>query len=347
MKKSNFPNHSGGVVQVVHTARYGAVPEALLEDRRLGLDSRAVAAWLAIKASGWQINVAYLRWCLALPGKDELGKDIWQRIATELESAGYLSRTKQKGQSGLWVWHITFNPVPCGATVAGATVAGSAGYGGAVHGAPTYGSADDGQPGHKPVPRVTVPTQNTTTNKLAASGTRKPRVSDDFVPTDSNRALLYPIITCAERDELEKLISFCAVNDRQDVLDEIEGIRQGGGIKKGVVPLARALISKAAIGEFVLSAGQNVRAQRDRRNRNELAIAASTSPSENFLAPSEKSIAQLPPNLQIRMRAAKLRAENGGQVIDRSQSIRLKPDGVRPSIEFPCIVPALLTPGLA
>lgn len=329
MKISNFPNHSGGVVQVVHTARYGAVPEALLEDRRLGLDSRAVAAWLAIKASGWQINVAYLRWCLALPGKEELGKDIWQRIATELESAGYLSRTKQKGQNGLWVWHITFNPVPCGATVAG-----SAGHGGAVHGAPTYGSADGGQPGHKPVPRVTVPTQKTTTNKIPSSRTRKPCFSDDFVPSNSDRALIYPIITGAERDELEKLISFCGVNYRQDVFDEIEGIRQGGGIKKGVVPLARALIGKASIGEFVLSAGQNVRAQRDRRNRNELAIAASSSPAESFLVPSEKSIAQLPPNLQIRMRAAKLRAENGGQATDRSQSIRLKLDCARPSIEF-------------
>jgi hypothetical protein len=310
MKSSNFPNHSGGVVQVVHTARYGAVPEALLEDRRLGLDSRAVAAWLAIKASGWQINVAYLRWCLALPGKEELGKDIWQRIATELESAGYLSRTKHKGQNGLWVWHITFNPVPCGATVAG-----SAGYGSAVHGAPVHGSAEDGQPGHKPVPRLTVPTKTTTTttttNKPPLSRTRKPCVSADFAPPNRDPGLLYPIIANAEREELEKLISYCDMSARQDVLDEIEGIRQGGGIKKGVVPLARALIGKAAIGEFVLSAGQNVRAQRDRRARHELAIAASTSLPEDFLVPSDKSIAQLPPNLQIQMRAAQRRAENG------------------------------------
>lgn len=306
MKISNFPNHSGGVVQVVHTARYGAVPEALLEDRRLGLDSRAVAAWLAIKASGWQINVGYLRWCLALPGKEELGKDIWQRIATELESAGYLSRSKQKGQNGLWVWHITFNPVPCDATVAG-----SAGYGSAVHGAPVYGSAADGQPGHKPVPRVTVPTKNTTTYKPPPSRTRKACLPGDSVSPISDRGLLYPIITNAEREELEKLISSCELSARQNVLDEIEGIRQGGGIKKGVVPLARALIGKAAIGEFVLSAGQNVQAQRVRRNRHELAIAATASSAENFLVPSEKLIAQLPPNLQIQMRAAQLRAENG------------------------------------
>lgn len=306
MKSSNFPNHSGGVVQVVHTARYGAVPEALLEDRRLGLDSRAVAAWLAIKASGWQINVEYLRWCLALPGKEELGKDIWQRIATELESAGYLSRAKHRGKQGLWVWHITFNPVPCGATVAG-----SAGYGGAAHGAPVHGSAADGQPGHKPVPRITVPTKKTTTNKRPPSPTPKPFASGDIVPPNGDPTLLYPIITNAEREELEKLITYCEMSARQEVLDEIEGIRQGGGIKKGIVPLARALIGKVAIGEFVLSAGQNVRAQRETRARHELAIAASTSPPEDFLVPSEKSIAQLPPNLQIQLRAARLRTKNG------------------------------------
>ena len=307
VKKTNFPHHSGGVVQVAHTARYGTVPEALLEDNRLGLDSRAVAAWLAIKASGWQINVAYLRWCLALPGKEELGQDLWQRIANELESAGYLSRTRLRGGSGLWVWHITFNPVP-----ASATIAGSAGHGSTVHGAPACGAPDAGQPGHKPKQQLTPPTKNTTTNTPAVIRRSKSASVNDSVPGLSNRDLLYPTVTYAEREELEQLISRCDLSSRQAVLDEIEGIRQGGGIKRGVVPLAKALINKAAIGEFTLSAGQNVQAQRDRRMAHELAIAVSAAPIENLLPPSQAIIAQLPPNLRNLLLAAQLRAKEGG-----------------------------------
>lgn len=304
MKTSNFPNHSGGVLQVVHTERYGAVPEALLEDRRLGLDSRAVASWLAIKASGWQINVAYLRSRLALPGKEELGQALWLRIARELESAGYLSRKKRKGESGLWVWHITFNPVPDGGTVAG-----SAGPRSAISGAGTCGSPNNSQLDHKPVPRLTLPAKNTTTNEPRVTPTRTPPHADDLGPSHIDRKLRYPIVTHAEREELEKLISRCNLNARQEVLDEIEGIRQGGGIKRGIVPLAKALIGKVAIGEFTFSAGQNVRAHRDRLTAHELAIAVAAAPMGNLLPPSEKTIAQLPPNLRSRLLAAQLRTK--------------------------------------
>src|SRR5450830_334197 len=72
---SKFKNHTGGVIQVTHTARWGSVPEALLEDKRLDLDSRAVAAWLAIKPAGWQINVDVLRRRLASDNKK-----IWEKI---------------------------------------------------------------------------------------------------------------------------------------------------------------------------------------------------------------------------------------------------------------------------
>jgi hypothetical protein len=305
MTRENFPNHSGGVVQVLHTARYGAVPEALLEDRRLGLDTRAVAAWLAIKASGWQINVAYLRWSLALPGKTQLGKDLWQRIASELETAGYLSRTKLKGQNGLWVWHITFNPAP-----ANPTMAGSAGYGSAAHGLSGHGNPTDGQAGHIPKQQVTkLFKEKTTTNNAALSK------KGNLDPYDQNQIpangpdLIFPTVSGADCNELKKLISKCTPDARQDVLDEIEGIRQADGIKKGVVPLARALISKSAMGEFFLSAGHKVQEQRVTQRTHKCALEASAKPPQNLSNTSEEAIAQLPVNLQMHMRAARRRTE--------------------------------------
>ena len=81
MNNKSFPNHSGGVIQVWHRERYGIVPEALLEDSRLRLDSRAVAAWLSVKPDGWVISITNLRCRLALEDKEMLGKDRWQTIA--------------------------------------------------------------------------------------------------------------------------------------------------------------------------------------------------------------------------------------------------------------------------
>lgn len=308
MTRGSFPHHSGGVVQVVHTARYGAVPEALLEDRRLGLDTRAVAAWLAIKASGWQIKISYLRCSLALPGKTELGKDLWQRIAAELESAGYLSRTKLKGSNGLWLWHITFNPAP-----PNATIAGSAGYGAATHGSVGHGAPTDGQAGHIPKQRITKQLKKTTTTKRAAHQRSKNLGPFDERPIPINGTdLVFPAVNSADLEGLKKLISLCEPSAGQDVLDEIEGIRQADGIKKGVIPLARALLSKLAAGEFFLSAGHKIQAQRNTRRWHESALEASLKLPENISNTSEEAIAQLPRNLQIQMRAAQRRIQGGG-----------------------------------
>lgn len=129
--------HSGGVVQVVMPpgAKFGIVPRALLEDDRLNLDTRAVAAWLASQSEGFQVVVAVLRKRMGL------GEDRWARIARELEAGGYLTRScSPAGQSGRWVWHITFNPCP---TVPGSTVPGSSGHGGSGHGAAVPGQARD------------------------------------------------------------------------------------------------------------------------------------------------------------------------------------------------------------
>jgi hypothetical protein len=297
MSESTFPHHSGGVVQVQYVTRYGSVPEALLEDGRLDLDSRAVAAWLAVKPAGWQISVTNLRLRLPPQGRKMLGKDRWQRIALELESAGYLSRRKVNGEAGQWIWHITFNPVP-----ASLTVAVSAGSGSAAHGTRGDGRAGDGQPGHKVVPTSELPIKKTTTTKKLDKARPDEQRRDGAMGVKSVEALHYPKVTNAELAALEKLIPLCPLDARQEVLDEIEGIRQAGGIKRGVVPLGKALIAKVANNEFALSAGHNVQTQREKRQSHELAISASAAPAEALLSMSEDDIERLPPNIARRVR---------------------------------------------
>lgn len=102
-------SHQGGVIErdLGEHDRYGIVPRGLLEDERLGLDTRAVAAWMSTMAVGFQISVFSLKKRLGV------GQEKWLRIARELEAGGYLTRSKAPtGPGGRWVWRIVFNPTP-------------------------------------------------------------------------------------------------------------------------------------------------------------------------------------------------------------------------------------------
>lgn len=283
MKNNVFPHHSGGVVQVKHTTRYGVVPEALLEDRRLALDSRLVAAWLAVKQDGWQILIKNLRTRLVCGDQDAMGKDRWQRIAKELESAGYLNRRRTHGTNGRWNWYITFSPVPVEETIAGnagfgkPTIAGSAGIGPHIDGLPAAGFAGGEQPGHKVLPRKVVPhtvmpnTKTTTTDELHLSGTSTVELTERFPSEADSLELHYPKVGTLELAELGNLMSFCRPEARQGVLDEIEGIRRTGGIKRSVVALAKGLVGRVANDSFTLSAGHAVQIQREKRIQHAMA----------------------------------------------------------------------------
>lgn len=102
-------SHARGVLKrdLGENDRYGTVPRGLLEDPRLALDTRGVAAWLAAQAEGFQISI------FVMLGRLGIGKERWQRMAREMEAAGYLQRSKfPGGAGGHWVWRITFNPTP-------------------------------------------------------------------------------------------------------------------------------------------------------------------------------------------------------------------------------------------
>lgn len=225
-QKASFPNHSGGVIQVAHAGRWGAVPEAMLEDARLSLDARAVAAWLAIKASGWQINISALRRAV---GKDDkpLGKDKWLRIARELEDAGYFARQCGKGADGQWNWRITFS---------------------AVGGKPDHGSPATRKPATK-------------TNKAKPS----PLIPSPLPPRDSSTHdnLIYPLrVSDVERDAVAQLLTTCPKESHQPLLDELAGAIEHRKIRNGITPYARALVRAVAEGRFSPSLGVAVAASR-------------------------------------------------------------------------------------
>jgi len=274
---SRFPHHSGGVLQVEHSARWGAVPEPLLEDNRLDLDSRAVAAWLAIKPSGWQISIAALRRRLgrlihASDGQPleyrNLGKDRWQRIAGELEAAGYLQRDRRNGAAGQWIWHIVFNPVPPRGPSPG-TIAGFPGDGSSATGLAGSGSTVAGKPGHKERPRKTHTNETTTTSTTS---------SPPSCVVDST-AQANPITTAVVVDKwaephkeiLFRVLARAQLNsqDAQQIADEFAGVLEAAS--RGNHPEIRnkrGWLTKLVAGQknddFVFEFGRAVEARRQR-----------------------------------------------------------------------------------
>jgi hypothetical protein len=242
MSKTSFPNHSGGVVQVQHDVRWGSVPEALLEDDRLSLDSRAVAAWLAIKPRGWLIVVP------VLVKRMRLGKDRWQRIARELEAAGYLSRSCGPGANGRWQWSVVFNPNPAGTGFTGAGFPGSGEIdsGPAVDGPP--GAAEHGD---KVVPLKHHHHRNTTTRVVAAVPELK---------------LHFPAAAQLHKPMLQDVLSKSSLPQQQaqEIVDEFSGVFEASARgEHEVIRSPRAwvkrLVDAALAGEFTLDWGRHQR----------------------------------------------------------------------------------------
>lgn len=247
---------------MTHTTRWGAVPEALLEDERLGLDSRAVAAWLAIKPAGWLVSVQALR------ARLQIRKDRWQRIANELESACYLTREKRQGAGGKWIWNIEFNPAPPDVPETRA-VAGFPGSGQTVSGDTAHGSAGDGEPGHKRIPSSDIPTSvNTTTTTNAPRGVVRGcgqrRAEKKDAGPGKQRVLIFPSqLSPVEREAITDLTSDVPVDSAQQLLDELTDAIETKAIRTTPLRWFRAVLKKFNDGNFVPLGALRIKARRE------------------------------------------------------------------------------------
>lgn len=125
-------NTGSAEVRIRWRGRFGIVPEALLEDSRLSLDTRTVAAWLAAKPPDWRVMVGVMRKRLGLSEQRWLRK-----IAPELEHAGYLRRERRHDEQGRIVWQIEFYPDPLensASTIPSKSMDGESAHGEAKHG---------------------------------------------------------------------------------------------------------------------------------------------------------------------------------------------------------------------
>lgn len=137
--------------------------------------------------------------------------------------------------------------------------------------------------------------------------------------------LVFPKAEPTELSILAELITRCRPDNRQAVLDEVEGARQRGTLRAGIVPFARALVKAEGEGMFTLSIGAAVQAAREQAQAHALklsiqSVAAPNSavhptPAEEHTWTNEE-INLLPPKMRERM-LAKL-----GQGIEPSTAAR-------------------------
>ncbi len=88
----------------------------MINDARLGFDTRGFAAWLLTRPRGWQIRASALPRLLRSRSR-HVGRDRARRFLRELERAGYLTRTRHRTADGRWVWDNAFRPNPALSTI--------------------------------------------------------------------------------------------------------------------------------------------------------------------------------------------------------------------------------------
>lgn len=112
--------------------RFGQVPDALLEDRSMSLEARAVLAYLVGRSDGFKVAVGCL--CYVLGIKDAR----WRRLRKEMEAARYFQQTRVRRDDGTFVWvnevfDTPFDPP----TIPPKPTDGKPTRGKAIHGKPT------------------------------------------------------------------------------------------------------------------------------------------------------------------------------------------------------------------
>lgn len=89
-------------------------------------------------------------------------------------------------------------------------------------------------------------------------------VDQNQVPEAKEEALRWPAWTQADKKSVGWLLQPIPVEVRQAVLDEVEGARIAGQIRKGLVSYAQGIVKAVVRGTFVPSVGQRVASRRQR-----------------------------------------------------------------------------------
>jgi hypothetical protein len=218
--------------------RWEAIPVALIADDRLGFDTRGFAVWLISKPDGWEIRAAALPYLLkdSTATRGHVGRDKARRFLRELERAGYLVRTRTRGNGGRWLWRSVF-------TAASLTIDALAVDGSSVDGSTVDGKGVDLYQTDNYIRRI-------------HSKLNHPTARDAQKAVGSTEETALPaVLTGPYRASARALIGACLPEQRQAVLDEVAALHHRSAIRGSPIGLLHRLVERANQGTFTPSHG--------------------------------------------------------------------------------------------
>ena len=213
-----------------------AIPTSLINDARLGFDTRGFAAWLLARPLGWQIRASALPHLLKC-GSRHVGRDKARRFLRELERAAYLTRTRRQAADGRWIWDYAFRPTAVVSTIDALSVGGS----------PVDGSTVDG----KGVDITQTLNNSRSDNSILNKTTTTTPAAEPVVVAADLVEVHYPDCLAVRRlASARKLIAHCPPEYRQAVLNELDAMLRDGVVRHPM-GLLNQLIESAKEGRFV------------------------------------------------------------------------------------------------
>lgn len=271
-------------VKVQNRSPWCAVPEALLQDGRLGHAAARLGAWLSGRPDGWEVKKWHAMKVL------HLGETLWDRSTRELKAAGYLITVPVRS-GGRWAGQdYIFDPMgqhPCAPSEDNPTPPEAD-----LPGAVGPGTVEPGAVGH-PFNNTTSPTQHLKQNTTTTARARD--AADVVVVNQEDQdQLIWP--TGLAEDQLTNMRgvllgkAWPGVTDAQALLDELAGQLAVPGKVKNPPGLLRRLMERQRKGEFTMEFGLEVQQIRKARRKNEERQAAGTGVQRQQQQPAGETV---------------------------------------------------------
>lgn len=96
-------------VQIRKRRAFSAIPDDILEDKRMRTETRLVLGWLIGRPNGWIVRVRHI---MAVLG---LSDGRWKTSRREMEKYGYLQQIRTQTTDGTFQWEHAVTDTPAGA----------------------------------------------------------------------------------------------------------------------------------------------------------------------------------------------------------------------------------------
>jgi len=107
MNRTSKKLGKGGTVKVTKRRSFSAIPDDILEDKRMRTETRLVLGWLVGRPNGWIIRVRHVMAALGL------SEGRWKTSRQEMEKYGYLQQVRKGTEEGTFLWEhdVTDTPI--------------------------------------------------------------------------------------------------------------------------------------------------------------------------------------------------------------------------------------------